>query len=135
MPMFDNPRKELQRLQEQLLAEEEEELEELIEEYGEEDYEEFFEENYEEEYRQEPFYRNYANGYREKSIFDEIEHAFEEEDDEEPFALFTEEKRGLFGRRKKVKSKKGSNKGLKTILLLEIIGILCLLIWWVVMKL
>jgi len=137
MPMFDDPRKELQRLQEQLLRQDEEDLEELMEEYGEEDYEDFFQEDYEEEYAQEPYYRNYANGYREKNIFDEIEHAFEDEDEEEPFALFVQERRGLFGRRKVVKEKpkKRSNRGLKVILLLEIIGILCVLIWWVVMQL
>lgn len=137
MPMFDNPRKELQRLQEQLLREEEEDLDELVEEYGEEDYRDFFQEDYEEECDQEPYYRNYANGYREKSIFDEIEDAFDDEDDEEPFALFVEEKRGLFGRRKvmKEKNQKQNNRGLKVMLLLEIIGILCVLIWWVVMQL
>ena len=137
MPMFDNPNKELQRLQEQLLRQDEEDLEELMEEYGEEDYEDFFQEDYEEECAQEPYYRNYANGYREKNIFDEIEHAFEDEDEEEPFAPFVQERRGLFGRRKviKEKPKKRSNRGLKVILLLEIIGILCVLIWWVVMQL
>ena len=60
MPMFDNPDRELSRLQQQLL--EEEELEELVEEFGEEDYEDCFQEDYEEETR-EPFYRNHANGY------------------------------------------------------------------------
>ena len=36
--MFDDPRRELDRLQRQLLAEEEENLEDILEEYGEEDY-------------------------------------------------------------------------------------------------
>ena len=73
---------------------------------------------------------------REKRIFDEIQHAFEEEDEEEPFALFVEEKRGLFGRKKRVPvQEKKQNKGLKIMLLLEIIAILCVLIWWVVMQL
>ena len=60
MPIFDNPDRELNRLQQSLL--EEEELEELVEEFGEEDYEDCFQEDYEEE-TQEIFYRNHANGY------------------------------------------------------------------------
>ena len=136
MPMFDNPNKELQRLQEQLLAEEEEELDELVEEFGEEDYREFFEGDYEEEYTQEPYYRSNSNSDRKRSLFDEIEDAFtEDEEDGEPFALFVEEKRGLFGRKKKNAKKKGGTRGLKVTLLLEVIAILCILIWWVVMKL
>jgi len=63
MPVFDDPRKELQRLQQELLAEEEEDLEDLMEEYAEEDYESFFQEDYEDEYTQEPFYRNFSNRY------------------------------------------------------------------------
>ena len=67
--MFDDPRKELQRLQEELLAEEEPEFEE----YGEdltEGFEDFFGGDYADDESQEPAYRNYANGYGE----------FEEED-------------------------------------------------------
>ena len=136
MPMFDNPNKELQRLQAQLLSEEEEELDELMDAYTQEDYQELFEEDYEEECSQEPYFRGYVKAEREKRIFDEIQHAFEEEDEEEPFALFVEEKRGLFGRKKRVPvQEKKQNKGLKIMLLLEIIAILCVLIWWVVMQL
>ena len=136
MPMFDNPNKELQRLQAQLLSEEEEELDELMDAYNQEDYQELFEEDYEEECSQEPYFRGYVKAEREKRIFDEIQHVFEEEDEEEPFALFVEEKRGLFGRKKRVPvQEKKQNKGLKIMLLLEIIAILCVLIWWVVMQL
>ena len=133
MAIFDDPKKELQRLQQQLLAEDEEELDELMEEYGEEDYEDFFEEDYEEEYEQEDYLRNFTGGYgdqprgkREKSIFDEIEDAFEDDEDEEPFALFAEKKRGLFGKRKVVTNskKKVTNRGFKIMILLEIIAIL-----------
>lgn len=136
MPMFDNPNKELQRLQAQLLSEEEEELDELMDAYNQEDYQELFEEDYEEECSQEPYFRGYVKAEREKRIFDEIQNVFEEEDEEEPFALFVEEKRGLFGRKKRVPvQEKKQNKGLKIMLLLEIIAILCVLIWWVVMQL
>ena len=57
MAIFDDPKKELQRLQQQLLADEEENLDDLVEEY-EEDYEEFFEEDYEDEYEQEDYLRH-----------------------------------------------------------------------------
>ena len=144
MAIFDDPKKELQRLQQQLLAEEEEELEELMEEYSEEDYEEFFEEDYEQEYDQEDYLRSFSGGYRqprskrEASIFHEIEDAFdyEEDDEDEPFAVFVSEKRGLFGKRKVIDpKKKRDNRGFKILILLEIIAILCVAIWWVVMQL
>lgn len=61
MAVFDDPNRELDRLQRQLL-EEEDELEDILEEYGEEDYDTLFEEDYEEETR-EPLYRNHANNY------------------------------------------------------------------------
>ena len=70
MALFDDPKKELRRLQEQLLAEEEEYqeeevLEELLEEYSEEaDLEELFEGDYEESPEAyAPRYRNFANDY------------------------------------------------------------------------
>ena len=116
MPVFDDPRRELLRLQQELLAEEEEELDDLMEEYADEDYESFFQEDYEDEYEQEPFYRKSADGYRSATLYVD-----DEADDEEPYALFKEEKR--------------RGKGLRIILLLEIIGILLVLIWWVVMQL
>ena len=115
MPVFDNPRRELQRLQQELLAEENEELDDLMEEYADEDYENYFQEDYEDEYEQEPFYRKQSNGYRSDTVY------VNEEDEEEPYALFKEEKRG--------------GRGLRILLLVEIIGILCVLIWWVVMHL
>ena len=61
MPMFDDPDRELSRLQRQLL-DEEQELEELMDEYGEADFEECFQEDYEDETR-DVFFRNHANGY------------------------------------------------------------------------
>ena len=145
MAMFDDPKKELQRLQQQLLAEDEDELNDLMEEYADEDYEDFFDEDYEEEYDQEDYLRHFSGGYEDRdrsnrgnSIFDEIEDAFDEDEDDEPFALFVENKRGLFGRRKVVSQKKGkkiTSRGFKIMILLEIIAILCVAIWWVVMQL
>jgi len=116
MPVFDDPGKELRRLQQELLAEEDEELDDLLEEYGEEDYESFFQEDYEDEYDQKPFFRNFANGYRSDTVYVE-----DEDEEDEPFALFKDEKRG--------------SRKLKVILLLEVIGILAILIWWVVIHL
>ena len=136
MPMFDNPKKELQRLQEQLLSEEEDTLDDLVDEYGEDEIDVLFEDDYEDEYQQEHYRRNYNSGNRRNTIFDEIEDAFDDPDEEEPFALFVEEKRGLLGRKKRVPvQNKKQNRGLKILLLLEIIAVLCVLIWWVVMKL
>ena len=61
MPMFDDPKKELQRLQQELLAEEEEYEEEILTE------DEWFEREIAEAKvlsgYQEPEVRNYANGY------------------------------------------------------------------------
>lgn len=143
MALFDDPKKELQRLQQQLLAEDDEEMDEFLEEFQDEDYEAFFEDDYEEEYEHEDYLRHFSGGYgktigkREKSIFDEIEDAFEEEyDEEEPFAIFVEEKRNIFGKRKVISGKRrGTSRGFKIMILLEIIAILCVAIWWVVMQL
>ena len=66
MALFDDPKKELERLANQLRREEEEaQLEELVEEYLEEaDIEDCFEEEYEEEYEAyAPQYKNFANDY------------------------------------------------------------------------
>ena len=52
MPIFDDPGKELNRLQEQLL--EDEDWEKFIEEYCEEDSEEEYDEESDEEYEDEP---------------------------------------------------------------------------------
>ena len=145
MAIFDDPKKELQRLQQRLLAEEAEEMEDLMDEYNEEDYEDFFEEEYEEEYEQEDYLRNFTSGSRctqgkrEKSIFDEIGDAFEDEDyedEEEPFAVFVSEKRGLLGKRKVITEQNyDDNRKLKILILLGIIVVLCIAIWLVVMQL
>ena len=101
MPMFDDPNRELSRLQRQLLEEEEQELEDLVAEYGEGDYEDCFQEDYEEETR-EPFYRNHANGYgadiRNFANGYRGEALFEEEDDfEDAMPAKTHRRRSLRG--------------------------------------
>lgn len=147
MPMFDDPNRELRRLQEQLLAAEEEDFDD---DYAGEDFDDYLEEGTAES---EHLYRNYfnrygadvrnfANGYRGEDLLDEQYDGYDDgyEDsygDEEPVAVFRQEKRGLFGRKKEQSQQtpQSKEKGiwkLKIILLLEIIGILCLLIWWVV---
>ena len=91
MPVFDNPRRELQRLQEELLAQEEEL--EALEDLEEEDF-------FEGEYEEPPLIRNYANrygadirnfanGYRGEALFDPED----EEYDEEPDYAVSREKR------------------------------------------
>ena len=59
--MFDDPRKELQRLQEELLAEDAPEIGEYEEDLT-EGFEEFFDDESDED---DEHYRNYANGYGE----------------------------------------------------------------------
>ena len=60
----------------------------------------------------------------------------DDEDEEEPFAIFVEEKRNIFGKRKVISGeKRGMSRGFKIMILLEIIAILCIAIWWVVMQL
>ena len=59
--MFDDPRKELQRLQEELLAEDDPEIGEYEEDLT-EGFEEFFDDESDEG---DEHYRNYANGYGE----------------------------------------------------------------------
>lgn len=93
MPIFDDPRKSLERMQRQLLREEEEyEEEEYLtdEEWLDEELAEakaLLEEEEPEEEEDEILYRNYANGYgaaRQAIGFDELEEAEETEETEEP---------------------------------------------------
>ena len=138
--MFDDPRKELWRLQEQLLAEEEAAEEEYEEEY-EEDSDDLdldaidellSEEADEEEEEQELFYRNHANGYGSQvrnyanrygrgspKEFDYLEDEDELSDEE---YLFRDDYR-------KAKRKK-KNIGWVIIALLEVIAIGAIGLWW-----
>ncbi len=67
MPMFDDPKKELQRLQQELLAAEEEEYGQIPDEMDKltEDCDRVTDEDYSDLFQEEPqtFYRNYSNGY------------------------------------------------------------------------
>ena len=89
MPIFDDPKKSLERMQRQLLQEEEEYEEEYLtdEEWFDEELAEakaLLEEDVEEDGEDETIYRNFANGYgaaRHAVGYDELE---EEEEAEEP---------------------------------------------------
>ncbi|MBR5126690.1 MAG: hypothetical protein IKU68_08140 [Oscillospiraceae bacterium] len=128
--MFDDPKKELRRLQEQLLAEEEDDYEEYEEEDEDvEDYDddldldaidELLEDDEEEE---EPRYHNFANRYGRGSPkeFDYLEDDDEFDDDA---VLYREDYRR--GKRKK---KKG-NLGWVIIAFLEVIAIAAIALWW-----
>ena len=135
--MFDNPKKELHRLQEQLLAEEED-YEEEYEEYEDEDFAEDFAEEEEllteeEEDGVELFYRNHANGYGtqvrnyanrygrgQKKQFDYLEE--DEETDDDRDYLFRQDSR---------KGSRRSNKlGWLIIGILEVIAIGAIGLWW-----
>ena len=126
MPMFDDPNKHLRRMQEELLAAEEEEeyddlsdLDELLSEYLEEEeygeYSEAAQENL-------AAYRNYSNNYG-RSRAARFVDTEEYEDDLEEDAYFSREDY------RKAK-KKQSNKGLLIIICLELIAIACVLGWW-----
>ena len=134
--MFDDPKKELRRLQEQLLAEEEDAYEEFEDEY--EEYEEEYEDvdNYEddpdledidelleEDDEEELPYRNYANRYG-RGRPKEFDYLEDDEELDEPDFLSREDYRR--GRRKK---KKG-NLGWVIIAFLEVIAIAAIALWW-----
>ena len=144
--MFDDPSRELRRLEEELLAEEEEEeafAPSEEEDYGE--YDEFFDEedlnnalygsdqgwvdNLDELLSEEPEVRNHANGYgtrmeapRKKAKKAKKAPVYEEEEYEqldEDAAVFDEDYK-----------EKGIG-GLVFLAILEIIGILAAVLWWI----
>ena len=130
MAWFDDPSKELNRLNQRLLEEEE----------PEEDY--FDEEMEDEEIPGFPDYnkgfgpevRSFAKGYRGEALLEEEEADWEGNEDE-PYALFYEtrrERRRRIRKEKKEKKKKRNNAlRLKVIVLVETLVILGFLIWWV----
>ena len=135
----------LWRLEQELIAAEEEELEEeesdlekyLEEEISEEeDYEDCFESEYEEEYDQEPFYRNHANGYGETvknyanrygrgspRRFDDDDF-FDEGDFEDGDVLYRKDYK------KAKRKKRRQNFGLLVLAILELAGIAAIILWW-----
>ena len=128
MPMFDDPKEQLRRMQEQLLAAEEEEeefddlsdIDDLLEEYLDEaEYGKYSEEA--EEHL--PAYRNYANNYgrSHRARFVDTDEFEEEELDEDAVFYREDYRRG---------KKKQSNRGLMIIICLELIAIACVLGWW-----
>ena len=110
MPMFDDPREELKRLEEQLLAEEEydelEGIEELLDDYEEEDFSSCFQEEQEDD----KAYRRPEGDYT--HTMSEI--LLEEEEDDQPAPQ---------------KKKKGIA-GLAILCVLEAAAIVGLLAWW-----
>ena len=128
MPMFDDPREQLRRMQAELLAAEEEEeefddfsdIDDLLEDYLDEaEYE-----NYSEEAEEDlPAFRNYSNNYsrshRARFVDTDV---YDEEDLDEDSVFYREDYRR--GR------KKQSNRGLLIIICLELIAIACVLGWW-----
>ena len=142
MAWFDDPSKELNRLNQRLLEEEEPE-----EEYSDEYDEEYWEEEFEEEDLVSDF-RNFSNrhskdlgsfadGYRGEALLEEEEEDWEGNDDE-PYAVFYETRRERRRRLRKEKKekrekRKGRNKTLRlsVIVLLETLVLLGILIWWV----
>lgn len=127
MPMFDDPRKELNRLQAELLAQEEEEYPEENRVSGDFDEElddilALIREEKEEYPRQEPIYRNYANNYGRR-----MPDVPTDEDGEEDHALYADE----YEPRKKKKKKEKGIRGLVFLAILETLGILAIAAWWV----
>ena len=129
MAWFDDPSKELNRLNQRLLEEEEPE-EEYLEEIDEEDVIPGFP-NANKGYGG---IRNFANGYRGQDLLDEEEEDWEGNDDE-PYAVFYETRRERRHRLRKEKKertqKRNSTLRLKVIILVESLLILGILIWWV----
>ncbi len=127
--MFDDPKKELQRLQKELLEEEEgqwddlRDIQDILEEYEEEDSVEAIIREFGAESRREPAYQNYANGYgRRRDAFEETPGL------EDDAVLYREDARG------KRKKEKGLG-GLVFLAVLETLGILAIAAWWAVMLL
>ena len=122
MALFDDPKKELERLADQLRREEEEaQLDELVEEYleEEEDYEEYDE--YEEYEQEEPVYRNFANDYGRAMT----EALWEEEQDSDR-VIYRDDYRET---RKKKKKKKKMSFGEAIFLILLDVALVAFLYW------
>ena len=124
MPMFDDPKKELQRLQEQLLAQEEESAPE--EAFPEADFDEelddiirlISDEKKPPQVSRETAYRNFANNYGQEP---------EVEEEEESAALYCDE---IEDEPQPKKKEKGIG-GLVFLAVLETLGILAITAWWV----
>ena len=130
--MLDDPKKELQRIQEELLAAEEEEwddlsdIQDLLDDYEEEDSIDALLAEFAEE---ETPVRNFANSYgkrQSRPVFD-----YQETDDEldDDAVLYREDAR------KKGKKKEKGVGGLVFLAILETIGILAIAAWWAMMLL
>ena len=127
MPMFDNPKEQLKRIQAELLAAEEEEefddlsdIDDLLQDYMDEEEYNQYSESAEKDL---PAYRNYSNNHRRAHTARFVDTDSYDEDDLDEDAVFYREdyRRG---------KKKQSNRGLLIIICLELIAIACVLGWW-----
>lgn len=148
--MFDDPKKELERLQDELLAEEDADWleddtdEELAQikamlnkdkpDRAGEDYERYFQNDYREEYAQEPFYRNYSNGYGTQvrnyaNGYGRGMPQFAQEGPEEDMALYMDEDDR--GDEQDEQPREKGIRGLIILACLETLGILAIVVWWI----
>lgn len=144
MPMFDDPRKELKRLQEELLAEEAEYPEEEPETPGgfDDELEDILElirdekQDRPREYYQEPMYRNFANNYGREQVRNYANNygrgmsdaLMEENVDDDDSALYADE---YYDREPRKKKKEKGIRGLVILAVLEVLGIVAIAAWWV----
>lgn len=132
--MFDDPKKELQRLQDELLAAEDEEwddlsdIQDLLDDYEEEDSVEAIMEEF--GAQEQPRYQNYANGYG-RATAAPAYYEEEEPELEDDAVVYREDARK---KKKKDKKEKGVG-GLVFLAILETLGILAIAAWWAVMLL
>ena len=130
--MFDDPKKELRRLEEELLAAEEEswltdddldldDIQALLDgDQEDEDYSDLFE-----EVEEMPRYRNYSNNYGRRSAAMRFDDEEELDDPDEDEVLYKEDYK------KAKKAKKKENRGLIFLAILETAAILAISAWWV----
>ena len=125
MPMFDDPKEQLQRIQAELLAAEEEEyddlsdIDDLLEEYLDDDTLSRYSEDAEEDL---PAFRNYSNNARRAHTARFVDTDEYPDDLDDDAVFYREDYRA--GKRKQ------SNRGLIILICLELIAIACVLGWW-----
>ena len=138
--MFDDPKKELQRLQDELLAAEEEQwddlsdIQDLLDDYEEEDSIDALLAEFGGAQEEESHCQNYANGYGKRSgrqaVYEE-----EEPELEEDAVVYRQDPRQAKKAKKEKKQKEKGVGGLIFLAILETLGILAIAAWWAVMLL
>lgn len=129
MPIFDDPGRELRRLEEELLAEEED-YEKILSTVDDDEFLEDLSQYLDEE--DTPVIRNHANNYGSRPVnyavdFDRT--VFADENVDEDDAVFEEDVRPT--KKEKKQSKEKGAGGLVLIILLELAGIAALAVWWI----